>query len=68
MLKKLLTPRWILPTLLAIAGVAVLIRLGIWQLDRLEQRRAFNARVSAQENAPLLDLTRDSSGDLAAME
>lgn len=58
MIKKLLTPRWILTTLLAIAGVLLLIRLGIWQLDRLEWRRAFNARVSAQLNAPLLDLDK----------
>ncbi len=59
MIKKLLTPRWILTTLLAIAGVLILIRLGIWQLDRLEWRRAFNARVSTQLNAPLLDLNAE---------
>ena len=48
--------RWILTTLLVMAGVAVLIRLGIWQLDRLQTRRAFNARVTAQINQPTLDL------------
>ena len=36
---------WVLTTLLAVLGVAVLIRLGLWQLDRLEERRAFNRRV-----------------------
>jgi len=55
-MKRLLTSRWILTTLLVIAGVGVLIRLGIWQLDRLEWRRAFNARATSQLNAPVLDL------------
>ena len=56
MLKRLLTFRWIITTLLVIAGMGVLIRLGIWQLDRLEWRRAFNTRVTAQMTAPVLDL------------
>jgi surfeit locus 1 family protein len=57
--RKFLTPRWIITTLLALAGVAVLIRLGIWQLDRLEWRREFNTRVVAQINAPALDLNSE---------
>lgn len=69
MMKKLLTPRWILTTLLAAAGVLVLIRLGFWQLDRLEWRQDFNARVSAQLAAPPLDLTRETPIDqLIGME
>ncbi|HWR65697.1 MAG TPA: SURF1 family protein [Bellilinea sp.] len=56
MLKRFLTVRWILTTILVIAGVGVLIRLGFWQLDRLEWRRAFNARATSQLNAPELDL------------
>ncbi len=59
MIRKLITPRWVLSTLLAAAGVFALIRLGIWQLDRLEWRRAFNARVAAQLYAPLLDLNQE---------
>lgn len=43
-------------TLLVLAAVAVMIRLGIWQLDRLAQRRIFNAHVLAGQNAPPLDL------------
>ncbi|GAB4478938.1 MAG: SURF1 family protein [Anaerolineales bacterium] len=43
-------------TLLVLCAVAVMIRLGIWQLDRLEQRRAFNARVQAQLDQPALVL------------
>ena len=56
MIRRLLTPRWVLTTLLVIAAVGVLIRLGIWQLDRLEWRRAFNTRVLAQIDQPALDL------------
>jgi len=51
--------KWILTTLLVIAGVGVLIRLGIWQLDRLAQRRAFNERVTAQITASQLDLNQN---------
>ena len=50
--------RWILTTLLAIAGVAVLARLGIWQLDRLAERRVFNERVLSQLHASPLDLNQ----------
>ncbi|HWQ04908.1 MAG TPA: SURF1 family protein [Longilinea sp.] len=62
--------RWILTTLLVIAGVGVLIRLGIWQLDRLAQRRAFNERVSAQITASELDLNHytDLNAKLFDME
>jgi cytochrome oxidase assembly protein ShyY1 len=47
-----LRPRWIGLTLLALAVVAVCVRLGSWQLDRLEGRRAFNARYTAGLQAP----------------
>lgn len=52
--------RWILTTLLVIAGVGVLARLGIWQLDRLAQRRVFNERVLAQMRASELNLNENS--------
>lgn len=61
MLKKLLTPKWILTTLLVMAAMAVMVRLGFWQLDRLAQRRAYNARVTAQLSEPPLDLNADSA-------
>lgn len=64
---------WWKTTLLVIVAVAVMIRLGIWQLDRLEQRRAFNARVQAQMDQPVLDLNLASlsaapSQNLSGME
>ena len=45
MIRKMFSRKWILATLLVLAAMGVMIRLGIWQLDRLEKRRAFNARV-----------------------
>jgi surfeit locus 1 family protein len=44
-------------TLLVILGVALLARLGIWQLDRLDQRRAQNAELARQLDAAPLELT-----------
>jgi surfeit locus 1 family protein len=54
-LERLISRQWWKTTVLVIAAVAVMIRLGIWQLDRLEQRREFNARVAAQLAEPALD-------------
>jgi surfeit locus 1 family protein len=66
---RMFSRRWILATFLVIAAMAVMVRLGIWQLDRLEQRRAFNARVLAQVNQPPLLLTDQAlNADLAGME
>jgi surfeit locus 1 family protein len=55
-LLRLFSRQWILTTLLVILAMGVMVRLGIWQLDRLEQRRAFNARIQAQTDQPVLDL------------
>ena len=63
MILRLFSRRWFLTTLLVLAGVGVLARLGIWQLDRLEVRRAFNARVTAQQAAPLLVLDQAALAD-----
>ena len=59
--------QWLLTTLLALVGGAVCVRLGIWQLDRLEGRQAFNAHVEAMWDAEPLELTGPSE-DLATME
>jgi surfeit locus 1 family protein len=71
---NLFSRKWILATLLVVIGVGILTRLGIWQLDRLEARRAINAQVSAQVNQPALVLDAealngvDSSAALTKME
>lgn len=61
--RTLFSRRWWWTTLLVIAGMIVLFRLGIWQLDRLGQRRARNAEYVQQVSAPPLHLT---GTDLAA--
>jgi surfeit locus 1 family protein len=68
MIKSAFSRRWLLTTFLVLAGSALCIRLGIWQLDRLEERRAFNAHVQAQWAAPRLNLNEDSDQDLTTME
>lgn len=61
--------RWLPATLLVLAATAVLARLGIWQLDRLAQRRAFNAHLIDQRAAPVLTLDTNSANlDLYSME
>lgn len=69
MILRLFSRRWILATLLVVAAGGVMVRLGIWQLDRLEQRRAFNARVTAQLEAEPLKLSGENlQADLYNME
>ncbi|KAA3662635.1 MAG: SURF1 family protein [Chloroflexi bacterium] len=52
--KALVSRRWLLPTIFVLVGMILLVRLGFWQLDRLKQRRAENAQLTAVlEGAPL---------------
>ena len=44
-------------TLLVIVGALILGRLGIWQLDRLAQRHAFNSSLNTRMAQPALTLT-----------
>src|SRR6266540_992455 len=59
---------WLATTLLVFVGSAICIRLGIWQLDRLKQRRAFNAQVISMRAAELLDLNQNLPADISSME
>lgn len=60
--------KWIFTTLLVFAGTLVLIRLGIWQLDRLETRRANNAHYVEMLFMPPLDLNFEIAESLIEME
>ena len=56
-LNRILSKRkWIITSVLAVIGVMILIRLGFWQLDRLEWRRAFNNHYLSQINQPDVNL------------
>jgi surfeit locus 1 family protein len=46
------TPAGIVGTIVALLVALVCIRLGLWQLDRREQRRARNAAVAERMHAP----------------
>lgn len=65
-LRVMFSRRWLLTTLLVLMGSLLCVRLGFWQLDRLAQRRAFNAHVSAMRALPPLRLP--SSEDVMQME
>jgi surfeit locus 1 family protein len=60
--------KWLFSTLLVLAGTALCVRLGIWQLDRLEQRRAFNRQVESMRSMPVLDLNQEHPGKISSME
>jgi surfeit locus 1 family protein len=68
LLLKMFRRKWLLTTLLVFAGTALCIRLGIWQLDRLEQRRAFNAHFEAAQAQTALDLNREQPENITEME
>ncbi len=65
----LVSRRWILFTVLVLAAAALCVSLGIWQLDRLKQRRASNAQVTATQAMPPLKLPAQASeNDLTEMQ
>lgn len=49
-------PAWIAGHLLAVAAVATFVSAGLWQLDRLDQRRAQNALVESRSSAEPVDV------------
>ena len=69
MWRRALQPRWIIGLVLVVIAVPVMVRLGFWQLDRLQERRTFNQRVLSQIDAPELTLDQDAlANDLYEME
>ena len=67
-LLKLVHRKWIMTTLLVLLGTALCVRLGIWQLDRLDARRAFNAQVESMRALPPLNLDQEGSDSIQDME
>lgn len=69
MIFNLFSKKWLFSTLFVIAGLFVLVKLGLWQLERLDQRQVFNARVMSQINGSAVDLNNFGLGqDLFDME
>jgi surfeit locus 1 family protein len=53
--------------IVAVLAAAVCVRLGIWQLDRLAQRKAANAALAARLALPVLEVRGGISGDSARL-
>lgn len=61
--------QWWWTTVLVIVAMGVLVRLGFWQLDRLEQRRAYNADIIAKLALPPISLNDEQlPADLATLK
>jgi len=66
---RMFSRRWIILSILAAIMAVTMIRLGIWQLDRLKQRRLLNSQVLSETSQPVLILDQESVlEDLAGME
>jgi len=68
-LGRVISRRWWKTTILVLIAMVVMARLGIWQLDRVEVRRAFNTRVQTWLDKPTLILDGSAlDEDLENME
>jgi surfeit locus 1 family protein len=56
MLRALRQPKWLISALVVMALAALFIRLGFWQLDRLEERRSLNVTAAERLGAEPVDL------------
>lgn len=64
MLRALFTGRGLIATLAVLVGVAMLCRLGIWQLDRHNQRMAQNQLIEARMTMPPVSIDAAPADDL----
>ncbi len=67
-LKKIFSRTWLFTTVLVIVGSLVCVRLGIWQLDRLNQRISFNNHYLEVIKMPTLQLPVEDVINLEEME
>ena len=68
LLLKMVQRKWLLTTILVLSGTFLCIRLGIWQLDRLEGRKAFNTQIESMRSLPALDLNQEGLDAIDKME
>ncbi len=59
-LKTIWNRKWWWTTLLVILGMIFLAQLGFWQLDRLQQRRDFNARLVERWDSQPFDVNNET--------
>ena len=68
MIRRLLTPRWIVVHLGVLALVILMTYLAFWQLSRLDQKKSFNATLTAHSNAPVENVENIVSNDIESIE
>ncbi|HEX9259838.1 MAG TPA: SURF1 family protein [Acidimicrobiales bacterium] len=56
MYRFLLRPRWLAFHLLVVVLVVVMVNLGLWQLSRLDERKARNEEIRSRQAAPVQPL------------
>lgn len=56
------TPVWLLGHVVAVAAIVGFVALGLWQLDRLDQRRALNDRITERITSPVIPLEEALAG------
>jgi cytochrome oxidase assembly protein ShyY1 len=49
-------PIWILGHVIALTAVVLFVRLGLWQLDRLDDKRDRNREIAARSDGPAVDI------------
>jgi surfeit locus 1 family protein len=71
MLNTLRQPKWVAATVVVLLLAGLFVRLGLWQLDRLQERKLENAVGIARSTAEPVDLgeaLRSVQGDLESLE
>lgn len=63
MYRFLLTPKWLLGHVIVVAVAALFVSLGLWQLERHEQRTSRNALVAERMSVPPADLADLAGAD-----
>ncbi|MCL1692314.1 MAG: SURF1 family protein [Actinomycetia bacterium] len=64
-------PRWIVAVIIGVLVSLLFVRLGVWQLDRLAERREVNATIesrAAEPDRPLEGVLGQHDGDVGAMK
>jgi len=64
LIQAIFSRRWIVATLLVLGGMVLMLRLSVWQFDRLAQRRAANAELIAVLASDPLTLTEPIPADV----
>ena len=70
MIRRLLTPRWIVVHLGVLALIVLMVNLALWQLSRLDQKKSFNATLTAHSNEPVENIENivSTSSDIESIE